>query len=183
MQHLNSGPTEFQPIHSRNSGGRRIVMHAPMPKPSLSLIALAVLMLAFLFLSLSSSVVAQDETSARQDGSADQALAERAAVYTRQIGELQTTLANRAGVYADQLAALDANLAALNDQLSQLRAESQTLTQQQAQIEAFRAERSAQFSAQLDQARQQYDQRAAAMHSQLVEAQARLAEANQLLGR
>ncbi|MCB0129190.1 MAG: hypothetical protein KDD78_00010, partial [Caldilineaceae bacterium] len=64
MQHLNSGPTEFQPIHSRNSGGRRIVMHAPMPKPSL--IALAVLMLAFLFLSFSSSVVAQDETSARQ---------------------------------------------------------------------------------------------------------------------
>ena len=59
----------------------------------------------------------------------------------------------------------------------------QALQQQAVQLQSVRTQRQTEYQRQLDAARAQYAERAATIDAQIAEVQARLAEANTLLGR
>lgn len=110
-------------------------------------------------------------------------LAQREAVYQQQIAGLNQALQERQTTYHSQIQQLEAQIAAAQNQLNQLKAQEQNLLAQVAQLETGRAERLATYQAQLQQAKEQYLARYTQLQSQLTEIQTRLAQANAQLGR
>lgn len=126
---------------------------------------------------------AQEAAVAAVDPAVAALYTERAAALQAQAEQLQLTIQERQATYAEQLATLTAAQAVAEEQLGALAGQEELLHQQLAEFTNVRASRGAQYDLQLQEARGQYDARAAAIVAQLQEAQARLAEANQLLGR
>ena len=89
----------------------------------------------------------------------------------------------RQTAYAQQLAELDARRTALVAGLEQAEGQAAEVAQQVATVQAARTERLGVYQAQLQQAQAEYDARYGAMAQQLAEAEAKLAEANAILGR
>jgi chromosome segregation ATPase len=110
-------------------------------------------------------------------------VAEREAAYQAQITKLNQTLGERQATYQTQMQELNTQIAAVQKQLSELKALEQNLLGQAAQLETTRAERLATYQSQLEQVQSQYNARYTQLQTQLTEAQTKLAEANTQLGR
>ena len=111
------------------------------------------------------------------------AFADREAAYQTQLAQLQQAFTEHQTTYQQQLAEMNQRQTQTQAQAQQLANHAQTLQAQIAQLQAVRAQRQAQYQSQLETARTQYGARAAVINNQLVEVQARLAEANAMLGR
>ena len=109
-------------------------------------------------------------------------LAQREAIYQGQITQLDQALQTRQTSYQLQIQTLSSQVETLQNQLNDLQTQEQNLLAQLAELETGRAERLAIYQTQLEQARNQYNQRYAEMQAQLNEAQTRLAEVNAQLG-
>ncbi len=107
----------------------------------------------------------------------------RTATLQAQIAQLQQSLSERQTTYAGQLAELDAVQATIDEKLSGLEQQDQLLLQQLDDVRAERDTRNDQYAQLLAQTSTEYAGRAAEITSRLNEAQVRLAEVNQLLGR
>lgn len=124
------------------------------------------------------AAVLQDE--AAQTIAAYQA---REAQMQPQLSRLTETLQQRQAAYEQQLAELAARQAALVTGLEQTENQATALAEQIATLQVARNERLGVYQTQLDQAQVEYDARYATMALQLAEAEAKLAEANAVLGR
>jgi chromosome segregation ATPase len=111
------------------------------------------------------------------------ASAEREAAYQGQIQQLTQAYQQRQAAYQSQIEEVANQVNAAQDQLSQLKAQEQTLPPQLTQLEGTRAERLKVYQAQLDQSKNQYSAQLSQLQAQFNEAQNKLAQANAQLGR
>ena len=111
------------------------------------------------------------------------AFADREAAYQTQLAQLQQAFTEHQAIYQQQLAEMNQRQTQSQAQVQQLANQTQTAQAQIAQLQAVRAQRQAQYQSQLEAARTQYGERATVINNQLAEVQARLAEANAMLGR
>lgn len=107
---------------------------------------------------------------------------QREAEYQEQIAKLNQTLQERQSTYQSQIQQLNGQILPLQSQLTELKAEEQSLLAQVATLETTRAERLAVYQTQLQQAQNQYNNHYTQLQAQLTELQNRLAEANAQLG-
>jgi hypothetical protein len=124
-----------------------------------------------------------DVAVADQAAALEAAFRTREAEYQAQVQQVNTLLQARQTLYSQQLTEWGARANDGEALLQQLTVQEQTLRSQIAQLEQARAERLAQYQGQVAEARNQFATRAATINGQLAEAQARLAEANAMLGR
>lgn len=110
-------------------------------------------------------------------------VAQREARYQEQIAKLNQTLQERQSTYQSQIQQLNAQIPPAQSQLTELKAQEQSLLAQVAELETTRAERLAVYQTQLQQAQNQFNSRYTQLQEQLTELQNRLAEANVQLGR
>lgn len=110
-------------------------------------------------------------------------VSERETVYQEQIAKLNQTLQERQSTYQLQIQQLNAQISPAEGQLTELKAQEQSLLAQVAELETTRAERMAVYQTQLQQAQNQFNSRYTQLQEQLTELQNRLAEANTQLGR
>ncbi len=120
------------------------------------------------------------ESEAAEEVAAYQA---REAQMQAQLSQLADALEERQTAYAQQLAELDARRTALVAGLEQAEGQAAEVAQQVATVQTARNERLGVYQAQVQQAQAEYDARYGAMAQQLTEAEAKLAEANAILGR
>lgn len=111
------------------------------------------------------------------------AFAQREAAYQEQLAQLNQAYAERQRLYQQQLEEMNRRLATVQQQVQAIRSQEETLRQQLAQLQSLRSERQAQYQSQLLQMRTEYANRANAINAQLADVQARLVEANAMLGR
>ena len=127
------------------------------------------------------SATAQPDAALTKE--ADAASTTSAAILRAQIAQLQQAIDARQTVYGRQLAVLASAQGAVDQRLAELDEQATLLHEQVDALSAERASRIAQYDGQLQQLQVQYALRAAEITARIDEAQARLAEANQLLGR
>ncbi|MCB0073640.1 MAG: hypothetical protein KDE20_19365 [Caldilineaceae bacterium] len=133
------------------------------------------------------------EAAAASDTAATEAVAndpatmalyvERALTLQNQANELQRTIESRQATFAEQLTTLATAQSAAEEKLAILAQQEELLRGQLEEFTAARATRNAQYAQQIQDAQAQYAARAQAITAQINEAQARLNEANQMLGR
>ena len=108
--------------------------------------------------------------------------AERETVYRRQMLELDTLLQERRAVYEQQVGTLTQALTVGRTHLDSLNAQELAAEGQLIQFNQTQSERLAIFSTRRQEAQDRYDVRYNQMLAQLAEVQAKLAEAQQILG-
>ena len=124
--------------------------------------------------------------AAAADGEAVEAIAAyqaREAQMQPQLSRLTETLQQRQAAYEQQLVELAARQAALVTGLEQAENQAAALAEQVTTLQVARNQRLGAYQAQLEQAQVEYDARYATMAQQLAEAEAKLTEANAVLGR
>ncbi|MCB0045550.1 MAG: hypothetical protein KDD92_08985 [Caldilineaceae bacterium] len=132
----------------------------------------------------SASTDASTEMNTEASTEADTAFyVDRALTLQKQAGELQRTIDERQAIFADQLTALTNAQNAADEKLTALIQQEEALSAQLEKFTAARAGRSAQYAQQLQGAQSEYAARAQMITAQINEAQARLDEVNQVLGR
>lgn len=106
----------------------------------------------------------------------------REAVYRQQILELDALLKERQATYAQQVETLTQALTVGRSQLTALEAQQVAAEQQVAQLNSARDERHSLFLTRRQENQYNYDVRYTQMLAQLADVQAKLAEAQQILG-
>jgi type IV secretory pathway protease TraF len=106
----------------------------------------------------------------------------REAVYRQQILELDALLKERQATYGQQVETLTQALAVGRSQLTALEAQQVAAEQQVAQLNSARDERQSLFLTRRQENQYSYDVRYTQMLTQLADVQAKLAEAQQILG-
>ena len=108
--------------------------------------------------------------------------AERESVYRQQMVELETLLQERRTTYEQQIETLNQALTVGRSHLESLAAQELSAEEQLAQFTQAQGERQAIYSTRRQEAQERYDIRYNQMLGQLAEVQAKLAEAQQMLG-
>ncbi len=144
---------------------------------------IGLLLLAALLLATAGFRPARAQDTVSDPAALQAQFGQREAEYQAQIAQLQQAYAERQAAYRQQIEEMTQRLTLANNQLQTLASQEQALQQQVVQLQAARSQRGAQLQAQLEEARNQYAARAATINAQLAEVQARLAEANAILGR
>ncbi|MCB0156600.1 MAG: hypothetical protein KDD83_00590 [Caldilineaceae bacterium] len=129
------------------------------------------------------SASAETTAAAANDPATTALYVERALTLQNQANELQRTIESRQATFAEQLTTLATAQSAAEEKLATLAQQEEMLRGQLDEFTAARATRNAQYAQQLQDAQAQYAARAQAITAQINEAQARLDEANQILGR
>ncbi len=109
--------------------------------------------------------------------------AERETVYRRQMLELDTLLQERRAIYEQQVETLTQALTVGRTHLDGLNAQELAAEEQLVRFNQAQSERLAIFSTRRQEAQNRYDVRYNQMLAQLAEVQAKLAEAQQILGK
>lgn len=130
------------------------------------------------------SVSAQSVDSAPQIDltQMEKIFAERESVYREQIVELDTLLQERRAIYEQQIETLTQALTVGRSHLENLAAQELSAEEQLTQFTQAQGERQTIYSTRRQEAQERYDIRYNQMLAQLAEVQAKLAEAQQMLG-
>ncbi|MCB0191285.1 MAG: hypothetical protein KDJ65_05020 [Anaerolineae bacterium] len=107
----------------------------------------------------------------------------RETLYQTQIADLDQTLQERQSIYHHQIQDMSSQLATAQNQLSQLQAQAETLSQQTHELQTLHDSRVATYQDELTKAQTVYATRFTEIQQAIADAQARLAEANARLGR
>lgn len=108
---------------------------------------------------------------------------QREETYLQQIETLGAARLEREATYQGQVSELMTQVAGAQARLNALTAQEEALRQQLSQLNVVRVERIAAYQQQLDEVTAQYNVQQPQLQSRLNEAQAKLAEANAILGR
>lgn len=108
---------------------------------------------------------------------------QRETAYQEQIMQLDQTLQDRQSDYQTQIQQMGGQIVVAQNQLNQLQAQAETLSQQTAELETLRVNQIANYQTELAQAQELYNARFIEIQQAIAQAQTRLAEANTKLGR
>lgn len=109
-------------------------------------------------------------------GQMEQALADQESAYQARLTGLQQTLEQQEARYQTQIEELEAQIAAAQQQLDDLKSTEQTLSAQVQTLETTRAERQAIYQADLQQSRTEHGTRQTELRTQLDRVQAELGQ-------